>query len=212
MTRVYTVDSIGRVSLRNVSKKTLDKYYFRTQEKYYVYKKARFAYDPLNNTFGFEGAKRKNRRSGRKQYLWVRAEPSKKTVLAIAVTIACNFCWYQGSCQESPFPIVDETFYVSAKVMNEQFGNYDFGTYEENWKNGLLSDVLHGLQYNGIKRMYDGRWRMWRDGMHDDKIAISNPQEVKRKLVLPNKDALIFEMDAKLENIYSAYVNRKVKR
>ena len=75
---IYAVDSIGRVSLRNVSRKTLDKYYFRTQEKYYIYKKARFAYDPLNNTFGFEGAKRKNRRSGRKQYLWVRAEPSRK--------------------------------------------------------------------------------------------------------------------------------------
>lgn len=204
----YLVDFTGRVSLRNVSKKTLDKYYFRSTEKVYIYRKARFTYDPLENTFNWEHAKRTNRRSGRKQYLWIRSEPSVKTVSAVAVTVSCFFCWYQGNCSSSPFPAIDGVFYVDAGVQDEDFGNYDFGTYHENWKNGLLSDVLHGIQYNGVKRMYDGRWRMWRDGMHDDKITIGNPHQVKRKLVLPRKDSLITAIDAEMENIYTAYVNK----
>lgn len=206
--RKYLVDFTGRVFLRNVSKKTLNKYYFRSTEKVYVYRKARFTYDPLENTFNWEHAKRANRRSGRKQYLWIRSESSIKTVSAVAVAVSCSFCWYQGSCSSSPFPTIDETFYVDAGVQNEDFGNYDFGTYHENWKNGLLSDVLHGIQYNGVKRMYDGRWRMWRDGMHDDKITIGNPQQVKRKLVLPRKDSLITAIDAEMESIYTTYVNK----
>ena len=204
----YLVDYLGRVSLRKISKKSLDKYYFRSPTKVYVYRKARFTYNPLENTFDWEKAKRINRRSGRKQYLWIRTEPSIKTISAIPITVSCFFCWYQGSCQSSPFPAIDDVFYVDARVQNEDFGHYDFGTYEENWKNGLLSDILHGIQYNGVKRMYDGRWRMWRDGMHDDKIKIGDPQQVKRKLVSPRIDSVILEIDMEMENIYTTYTKR----
>ena len=80
--RVYTVDSIGRVSLRNVKQKTLDKYYSRSPFKEYVYRKARYAYDPLTDKFSWVGAKRVNRRSGRKAYLWVR---NKQEMMEVVV-------------------------------------------------------------------------------------------------------------------------------
>ena len=80
--RVYIVDSIGRVSLRNVSWETLDKYYSRSANKEYVYRKARYAYDPLMDKFRWVGAKRVNRRSGRKAYLWVR---NKQEMMEVVV-------------------------------------------------------------------------------------------------------------------------------
>ena len=88
--RVYTVDSIGRVSLRNVSQKTLDKYYFRSPSKVYVYRKARYVYDPLTDKFYWVGAKRANRRSGRKAYLYIRSEPSRLPEWLMEVVVQGN--------------------------------------------------------------------------------------------------------------------------
>ena len=88
--RVYTVDSIGRISLRNVSQKTLDKYYFRAPSKVYVYRKARYVYNPLEGKFSWVGAKRANRRSGRKAYLYIRSEPSRPPEPLMEVVVQGN--------------------------------------------------------------------------------------------------------------------------
>lgn len=83
--RKYLVNYDGVVSYRNVSEKTLKNHYFRSLSQVYVYRNAKYVYDPLTDTFSWQDAKRANRRSGRKAYLWIRSESSVKNVQEIAI-------------------------------------------------------------------------------------------------------------------------------
>ena len=65
--KVYVKYQNGDVVLRKVSEKTLRKKYVTaesiTGKKYYVYRKAKLEYDPVENEFYWVNAAAKNRRS-----------------------------------------------------------------------------------------------------------------------------------------------------
>lgn len=177
MPKVYAKDKTGRVSLRKISRKTLDKEYLRTPEKMYVYKKANLIYDPLLNDFYWQGAKRKNRRSGRKAYIYVRMrDPLEKGHEVFGID---SMILSKEKKHDDPTDYGTEVhvyFSLTPGFKNIHYRNFDFGNYEESWKVGLLSDVLHEIMYNPGKDLRKGRWHMWRipDPAYPDKAWVKN--------------------------------------
>ena len=182
MPKVFITDSNGRVSLRKVRKSTLEKEYV-SAGKHYVYRKATFHYDPMEGKFYWLGAKRKNRRFGHKSEIYVRLEPAP-TRDAIPVKFYTFFYPAEVKEQSSPFPMLDQTFYVTMKARNWKYEHYDFGEYEEPWRVGLLSDILHHFMYNTKKNMLTQPYKMWRVDLTIDKAEVMLPERRQRSTKL----------------------------
>ena len=77
--KVYIKQQNGDVVLRKVSAKTLRKKYVTaesiTGKKYYVYRKAKLEYDPVENEFYWVNAAARNRRSHHKATIYIRKTP-----------------------------------------------------------------------------------------------------------------------------------------
>ena len=177
MSKVFIADSNGRVSLRKVSKSksTLEKEYV-SAGKHYVYRRATFNYDPVAGKFYWLGAKRKNRRFGHKSEIFVRLEPAP-TRKAIPVQFDTYFYPASEKDQPSPFPELHKTFYVTVKAREWEYQYHDFGTYEEPWRVGLLSDITHRIMYNRGKNMTEGEWKLWRIPEYDNKVDVRLPEK-----------------------------------
>ena len=175
MSKVFIADSNGRVSLRKVKKSTLEKEYV-SAGKHYVYRKATFNYDPVAGKFYWLGAKRKNRRFGHKSEIFVRLEPAP-TRKAIPVQFDTYFYPASEKDQPSPFPELHKTFYVTVKAREWEYQYHDFGTYEEPWRVGLLSDITHRIMYNRGKNMTEGEWKLWRIPEYDNKVDVRLPEK-----------------------------------
>ncbi len=208
MPRVFVADSRGVVSLRRMSKRTFDRKYM-SAGRYYVYRKARFRYDALENRFYWVGAKRKNRRFGHKSEIFVRIEPApvRKAVLksvsekkAIPVKFYTFFYPAEVNEQSSPFPELDETFYVAMEARNWKYEHYDFGEYKEPWRVGLLSDILHHFMYNTKKNMLMQPYKMWRIELSVDKADVLLPER------MPEGVKLIRTFDDLIREIGDAFI------
>ena len=173
----FLVDSSGRVALRNVSQRTLDKEYIYAG-RYYVYRKARFELNSETYKWEWIGAKRKNRRFGHKAAIYVRAEPS--TGRAIPVRFDTYFYPADQKDQPSPFPELHETFWVTTKAKKWIYEYHDFGGYDEEWRVGLLSDILHAVMYNRGKDMTEGKWKLWRIPEYENKVDVKLPERKPR--------------------------------
>ena len=188
MRKVFIADSNGRVSLRKVRKSTLEKEYV-SAGKHYVYRKATFNYDPMEGKFYWLGAERKNRRFGHKSEIFVRLEPAptRKAIPATILTSSSEMAipvkfytfFYPAEVKEqsSPFPMLDKTFYVTMNARNWKYEHYDFGEYEEAWRVGLLSDILHIYMYNTKKNMLTQPYKMWRILLTVDKADVLLPEK-----------------------------------
>jgi hypothetical protein len=179
--KVYVKQQNGAVVLRKVSVKTLRKHYITaeslTGKKYYVYRKAKLEYDPIENEFYWIGAKAKYRRSHHKATIYIRKTPPPEK-RAIEIRFDTYFAPAHAE-QPSPFPELHQSFWVPKAAVNWTYTFFDFGTYNERWRIGLLSDILHRIMYNAGKSMYDGSWKLWRIPEYEDKVAVKLPGKKK---------------------------------
>ena len=175
MRKVFIADTNGRVSLRKLKKSTLEKEYV-SAGKHYVYRRATFNYDPMEGKFYWLRAKRKNRRFGHKSEVFMRLEPAP-TRKAIPVQFDTYFYPASEKDQPSPFPELHETFYVTMKAREWRYRHHDFGMYEEPWRVGLLSDILHRIMYNWGKGMTEEEWKLWRIPEYEDKVGVHLPEK-----------------------------------
>ncbi len=181
--KVYVRQQNGAVVLRKVSAKTLKKHYFTaesiTGKKYYVYRKAKLEYDPVDNEFYWVNAAAKNRRSHHKATIYIRKTPPPEK-RAIEIRFDTYFAEAHAD-QPSPFPELHKSFWVPKNAVNWTYTFFDFGTYDERWRIGLLSDILHRIMFNVGKSMYDGRWKLWRIPEYEDKVDVKLPGRKKDK-------------------------------
>ena len=178
MPRVFVADSRGVVSLRRMSRRTFDRKYM-SAGRHYVYRKARFRYDALENRFYWVGAKRKNRRFGHKSEIFVRIEQPQQRK-AIPVQFDTYFYPANQADQPSPFPELHRTFWVTIKAKAWKYEHHDFGEYPEAWRVGLLSDILHSIMYNRGKGMTEGEWKLWRIPEYENKVDVRLPEKRKK--------------------------------
>ena len=173
----------GDVVLRKVSVKTLRKKYVTaesiTGKKYYVYRKAKLEYDPVENEFYWVNAAARNRRSHHKATIYIRKTPPPEK-RAIEIRFDTYFAEAHAE-QSSPFACLHQSFWVPKEAINWTYTFFDFGNYDERWRIGLLSDILHRIMFNAGKHMYDGRWKLWRIPEYEDKVAVKLPGKKKDK-------------------------------
>lgn len=116
----------GVVALREVSRKTLEKKYFRTPGKMYLYRRARLIYDPMSNEFSWKGAKRKNRKYGHRSYVYVRTQPPKRKMVEVVVQGNA----VRKSTNETGRHVYFEG-YISGKHTEEEIVHAIFGSLQE---------------------------------------------------------------------------------
>lgn len=191
MPRVYIRFQSGRVVLRKVSRKTLDRKYAKAEDmtgkKYYVYRKAFMLYDPVDNEYYWLNAKAKNRRTHHRSTIYIRKTPPPE-IRAIEIRFDTYFAEAHAE-QPSPFPELHKSFWVPKSAINWTYTYFDFGKfdrerntgYKERWRVGLLSDVLHRIMWNAGKEMRDGRWKLWRIPEHENKVDVKLPGRKKDK-------------------------------
>ena len=154
--KVYILTKTGQVQLRRVSMKTLAKSYFHT-EPMYIYRHARLVYNPIADKWEWIGAKRKNRRSGRKAAVYVRTKPrpTKKAVLAVELH-AETYVYRKGTVQPSPIPILIADYFLHVNATKHDYHWHDIGNYNEEWQNGIVSEINHELNAR-----FGGAYYMW---------------------------------------------------
>ena len=154
----YLIDHSGRLSLRKISSRKLEKHYLRSPEPVYVYRKSHWngIYFQRSQTDP-RMALRKYRRSGRKAYVYIRIPEEEKKSIVVAI-----HAYFQkiGEYQQSPFPEIAGLYNLPVKyadvdrISSETEIKTVKGSYSHEWANALVSAVLSDLQDHG--------YRIWR--------------------------------------------------
>ena len=214
--KVYVKQQNGDVVLRKVSAKTLRKKYVTaesiTGKKYYVYRKAKLEYDPVENEFYWVNAAAKNRRSHHKATIYIRKTPPPEK-RAIEIRFDTYFAEAHVE-QSSPFACLHQSFWVPKEAINWTYTFFDFGAwdeekkrgYKERWRVGLLSDILHRIMFNAGKHMYDGRWKLWRIDDYEDKVGVNLPGRKK------DKEPVYKDFELLIEGITHAFEDKLNKK
>ena len=165
-----------------------------------MYRKAKLEYDPVDNEFYWVNAAAKNRRSHHKASIYIRKTPPPEK-RAIEIRFDTYFAEAHAD-QPSPFPELHKSFWVPKNAVNWTYTFFDFGTYDERWRIGLLSDVLHRIMFNAGKSMYDGRWKLWRIPEYEDKVDVKLPGKKKdTEPVYKDFELLIEAINRALEDV-----------